>query len=182
MALTLQHGLSPVIRRRAPLDDSVTAAIEGGLEQGDWLKVISASGLYGVPNDYGSTDASDRVAFPIIIEPSQPDASVAGMAVAFGYHSGQTDRYAPSAGANLFDGYVAGDTPTAPVAGVTYVAGGALFVAGFSAAATAGSALGTLVYGLAPVDSTDAAQVAATVAYVERLPADNNGLLQYVVF
>jgi hypothetical protein len=177
MALTLQHGLTEVIRRRAPLDSSVDQAVIDGLEEGDWLKVLSSTGLHVPVNLFGATDETDRLAMPIIIEPQQPDALAAGQAVAFGYHSGQTDRYA----ADGFAGHVAGDTPAAPVAGNAYAAGAPLFAAGFSTPG-GGSALGTLVYGLVPVDSTVPAQVAATLAYVERLPADNGGLLQYVVF
>lgn len=181
MALTLQHGLTEVIRRRAPLDDSVDPDVAAGLEQGDWLKVVSGTGLYTVPNVYGLTALDDRMAWPIIIEPTQPDAVAAGMAVAFGFHSGQTDRFAPTDGGNIFVGHIIGDTPAGSVAYVNaYGTGRLLHVAGFTAVPEGGSAPGALAYGLVP--SASAVEEAAAVAYVERSPLDNNGLLQYVVF
>lgn len=178
MALTLQHGLTEVIRRRAPLDSSVDQAVADGLEMGDWLKVLSSTGKYVPVNLYGATNASDRTAMPIIIVPQQPDAVAAGLAVAFGYHSGQTDRFA----ANGFAGHVAGDTPNGTDATRVYSVGRPLIAAGFSTPG-GGSAAGSLVYGLVPTATVlTVTELAQAVAYVERIPTDNNGLLQYVVF
>jgi len=179
MALTLQHGLSPVIRRRAPLDDSVAQATRDALEQGDWLRILSATGLWAPVPAFGAADygAANRVAQPIIIEPQQPDAQAAGMAVAFGYHSGQTDRFAA---VPLFTGFGGTDIPAAARVAPAYASGVGLIAVGFEAAA-GGSGATPLVFGLTTV-LTSGAENAFAVAYVERTPADNNGLLQYVVF
>ena len=115
MAFDLQHALTQgVIRRRAPLDSSVTQAVRDALEEGDWLTVLSTTGLYqpvaNLPDAGAAVPATQRVAWPIVIEPSQPDAVEAGQTVVHGHYSAQTDRFAA---VPLFTGYGAGDIPAA---------------------------------------------------------------------
>lgn len=175
MSFDLQHGLTQyVARRRAPLDTSVTQAVRDALEEGDWLTVLSASGLYA-PVAAGAP--TDRLAWPIVIEPQQPDAQAAGMTVVHGDYSAQTDRYAADP---LFTGYAGPDVPTAARVAPAYAKGVALVAFGFEPASGGGGA-GPLVYGLSTA-LTSGAEDAFAVAYVERAPADNNNLLQLVTF
>jgi hypothetical protein len=175
MSFDLQHGLTQyVARRRAPLDTSVTQAVRDALEEGDWLTVLSASGLYA---PVAAAAPADRLAWPIVIEPQQPDAQAAGMTVVMGDYSAQTDRYAA---VPLFTGYGAGDVPAAARVAPAYAKGLGLVVFGFEPASGGGGA-GPLVHGLTTA-LTSGAEDPFVVAYVERTPGDNNNLLQLVTF
>jgi hypothetical protein len=175
----LQHALTQgVIRRRAPLDASVTSAERDRLEEGDWLTVRSDSGLFEPVADGPATDVAARIAYPIVIEPSQPDAVSAGLTVVHGDYIAQTDRFLGTA---LLSAYGAGDVPG--VRSVTaYLQGTPLLAMGAEPTGGSGTDTGERVYHLAPLAATDTAGAAVAVAYVERDQADNNGLLQLVVF
>lgn len=187
MSFDVQHGLTQyVARRRAPLDSSVTQAVRDALEEGDWLTVLSASGLYAPVGDLeadlsGATNPyAFRLAWPIVIEPQQPDAQVAGMTVIMGDYSAQTDRFAADP---TFAGYSGSDVPGAVRVApdwATAKEGQPLVVAGFEAA-SGGGGLTPLVYGLT-TSLTSGAEDALAVAYMERRPANNNNLLQLVTF
>ena len=170
----LQHALTKgVIRRRAPLDASVAAAAADALEEGDWLTIRTDTGRFEPVAD---TAPVDRLAWPIVIEPSQPDAVEAGMVVVHGSYFAQTDRFAA---VPLFTGFAGADVPNARVAPV-YAKGGGLVAFGFEAAA-GGAGAGPLISGLATA-LTSGAEDGSIVAYVERIPSDNNNVLQLVVF
>ena len=178
----LQHGvIQHVTRRRAPLDPSVTQAVRDALEQGDWLKMLSASGLFvpvaDLPDAGAAVASAARVAWPIFDEPSQPDSVAAGHTLIHGDYFAMTDRYAADP---LFAAYAGTDTPNAPRVAPAYAFGVPLVVGGFEAAA-GGAGAGPLVYGLTTA-LTAGTENAFAVAWVERAPADNNNLLQFVVF
>lgn len=170
----LQHALTQgVIRRRAPLDPSVDPAVRDRLEEGDWLTVLSASGLFSPVADFAGVS---RIAYPIVIEPSQPDAVSAGMTVVHGDYIAQTDRFLAATTA-----YGAGDNPASRTI-PAYLAGTPLLA--FAAEETVGLAgAGPFLYHVSPALSPlTLAEAAVAVAYVERDEADNNGLLQLVTF
>lgn len=178
----LQHALTQgIIRRRAPLDSTVSQAVKDALEQGDWLAMLSASGLFvpvaDLPDAGAAVAYSARVAWPIIAEPSQPDSQVAGLTVAHGDYFAISDRFAADP---TFAAYAGTDTPNAPRVAPAYAFGRALVVGGFEAAA-GGAGATPLVYGLTTA-LTAGTEAAFAVAYVERAPADNNNRLQLAVF
>jgi len=177
MSFDIQHGLTQyVARRRAPLDRSVAQATRDALEEGDWLTILSASGLFApVPS---GVPTKKILAWPIVIEPQQPDAQSAGMTVVMGDYSAQTDRFAADTD---FAGYGGADLPgAARPTSLAYNAGVPLLAFGFEAAA-GGGGLTPLIHGLTTV-LNDFSEDAWAVAYVERAPTHNNGLLQLVTF
>ena len=174
----LQHALTQgVIRRRAPLDPSVTAGVRDALEEGDWLTILSSSGLFA-PVPTAAPARINRLAWPIVIEPSQPDAIEAGMAVVHGVYIAQTDRFAADTD---FAGYAGSDVPAPRPLSVAYAGGVPLVAMAFDPSAGLAGAAATMVHGLTTVLNTGVEDGCA-VAYVERTPADNNGYLQLVVF
>lgn len=172
----LQHALTQgVIRRRAPFDPNVSTAVRDALEEGDWMTIVSLSGLFS-PVNGGAPNS--RVAWPIVIEPSQPDAISAGLTVVHGDYMAQTDRFAADP---AFTGYAGSDVPGAARVAPAYAGGGALVAIGFDPAAGLAGATATKVHGLTTA-LTSGAEAAFIVAYVERTPAHNNNRLQLVVF
>jgi len=179
MSFDVQHGITQyVARRRAPLDPSVTQAVRDALEMGDWLTVISATGLYEPVADLvPAVPFTQRIAWPIIVEPQQPDSQAAGLTVIMGDYSAQTDRFAADP---TFAGYAGADVPGAARVAPAYLTGQVLIAAGFEAAA-GGGGLTPFVFGLTTA-LTAGSEDPFGVAYVERAPADNNNLLQLVTF
>ena len=156
----------------------MTQAVRDALEEGDWLTVISATGLYApVANLVPIVPFSQRIAWPIVIEPQQPDAQAAGMTVIIGDYSAQTDRFAADP---LFTGASGSDVPAAARVAPAYAMGRALIAAGFEAA-VGGGGLTPLIFGLTTA-LTAGTEDPFAVAYVERAPADNNNLLQLMTF
>jgi len=174
----LQHALTQgVIRRRAPLDPSVTSAVRDALEEGDWLTILSASGLFA-PLAAGVPSRINRLAWPIVIEPSQPDAIEAGMAVVHGHYIAQTDRFPADTD---FAGYTGSDVPAPRPTSTAWATGVPLIAMPFDPSLGLAGAAATQVHGLTTALNTGA-EDAWAVAYVERAPAHNNGYLQLVVF
>lgn len=172
--LVFQHAYEYLHRRRAPLDSAVDQATRDALEEGDWLTIRSDNAYF---EPVAQETAVSRVAYPIACDPQQPDSLAAGLTVVLGAFSAQTDRFAIDPTFAAWAGVGAARTAAAPA----YTAVGDPLVAiGFHPAATdTGSA--PLVYGLS-TPLTAGGEDAFVVAYLERLPDDNNGLLQFVVF
>ena len=133
MSLRLKFGLTEVIRMSVELDASVTAAVKSALVEGDWVTILSAGAVSGVPASAGGVSlkvspvasnatAGKKLSYALIVNPQSPENSVPGIGLTVACDRGfigYTDRFDPGLGAAAY----AANTPLAAhsfvVAGVT---------------------------------------------------------------